>query len=136
MSALAIPSSEPTIAGTLSPEQTYGYKELPQRQDRWQLWIAVVVATVVIFGVWLYIAQLRLVNFPTTVSTSIESSQVENLVTNVQSDYSQLKDNLKTLANTASQISDEADPTNDASNSPTTLPTTNNELNNLFSDLQ
>lgn len=139
MSASAIPSTLPTAAGILTheaqPETTPYYKELPQRHDRWQLWIAVLAAVTIIFIAWLYLTQRKLSNLPSTISNSIDNAQVDELMNTIKTDYADLQDNIETISNAALQADDTAIPTN-TNSVITTTPNSNSELNNLFSDLQ
>ncbi len=140
MSASAIPSGMPTAAGNLPNASTYSaaespvaYKELPPRQSRLQLWLAVLACTVIIVVFWLYLAQRNFKQLPNTFSESIKNTQVDALVNDLQQNYSELQDNMGAISNIASQ----ADQQNANMNTNVTTPAdTNNELNNLFSDLQ
>lgn len=121
------PSPMPLPAIAPSP----AYKELPQRHNRVQLWLAVLASTIIIGVFWLYFAQRNFMQLPNVVSESIENAQVDTLVNDLQQNYSELQANMGTLSNIANQTDDQNAQVNN------TAPTnSNDELNNLFSDLQ
>lgn len=107
------------------------YKTLPDTRSRSKVWLAVTATSAIIMVVWLYTLQKSWLTIPQTVTESVENSNVEALVSNIEEQLSSIQSSAEVLSNQTEPLL-----TSPSAETTTNTSTPSGDLNNLFSDLQ
>lgn len=129
-----LPTPVMPVANSVNPTPSItnnAYKTLPDVRSRSKVWLAVTATSAIIMVVWLYTLQKSWLTIPQTVTESVENSNVEALVSNIEEQLSSIQSSAEVLSNQTEPLL-----TSPSTETTTNTSTPSGDLNNLFSDLQ